>query len=82
MGWGSEMHQVGKLLMVTGAILLILGALFLVSAKFTGLGLGRLPGDIRIEREKYRIYLPLGTSILISLVLTLVWSLIAYLRRR
>ena len=35
-------------------------------------GLGRLPGDILIERENFRLYLPLGTSLLISLVLSVV----------
>ncbi len=36
------------------------------------IGLGRLPGDIVIERENFRLYLPLGTSLLISLVLSLI----------
>lgn len=35
-------------------------------------GLGRLPGDIVIERENFRLYLPLGTSLLISLVLSVI----------
>ena len=40
------------------------------------LGLGRLPGDIVIERESFRLYLPLGTSIVVSAVLSLVlWLL-------
>ena len=34
-------------------------------------GLGRLPGDIVIERENFRLYIPIGTSILISVVLSL-----------
>lgn len=36
------------------------------------LGMGRLPGDIVIERENFRLYLPLGTSLLISLVLSVI----------
>ena len=40
------------------------------------IGLGRLPGDIVIERENFRLYLPLGTSLLISLVLSVtMWLL-------
>ena len=40
------------------------------------LGLGRLPGDIVIERENFRLYLPITTSILISIVLSLIlWLL-------
>jgi hypothetical protein len=38
----------------------------------TRLGLGRLPGDIVIERENFRLYLPLATSLIISLVLSVV----------
>ncbi|HHQ42322.1 MAG TPA: DUF2905 domain-containing protein [Chromatiales bacterium] len=40
------------------------------------LGLGRLPGDIVIERDGFRLYIPLMTSLLVSLVLTLVLWLI------
>jgi hypothetical protein len=40
------------------------------------LGLGRLPGDIVIERENFTFYLPLGTSLLISVVLSLIFWLL------
>ena len=40
------------------------------------IGLGRLPGDIVIERENFRLYLPLGTSLLISLVLSVIMWLL------
>ena len=36
------------------------------------IGLGRLPGDVVIERENFRLYLPMGTSLLISLLLSLI----------
>jgi hypothetical protein len=40
------------------------------------LGLGRLPGDIVIERESFRLYLPITTSILVSIVLSVIlWLL-------
>lgn len=55
-----------------GTVLLVLGLLWPWLAK---LGLGRLPGDIVIERENYRFYFPLTTSILISLALTLLFWL-------
>lgn len=60
---------------------LILFGLILVAAgllwpMLQSLGLGRLPGDIVIERGNFRLYIPLGTSILISVVLTLIlWLL-------
>jgi hypothetical protein len=41
-----------------------------------GLRIGRLPGDIVVEREKFRFYFPLATSILLSIVLTLVFWLL------
>jgi hypothetical protein len=52
-----------------GLGLVVLG---LVWPLLTRLGLGRLPGDIVIERENFRLYLPLATSLIISLVLSVV----------
>ena len=62
-----------RLLIVFGVVLVALGLLWPLIAK---LGLGRLPGDIVIERENFRLYLPLGTSLLLSAVLSLVLWLI------
>jgi len=62
-----------RLLIIFGVVLIALGLLWPLIAK---LGLGRLPGDIVIERENFRLYLPLGTSLLISAVLSLVLWLI------
>jgi hypothetical protein len=62
-----------RLLIVFGLVLILLGLLWPLVAK---LGLGRLPGDIVIERENFRFYLPLATSLLLSVVLSLVlWLL-------
>ncbi len=52
-----------------------LGALIWLCGK-AGLPLGRLPGDIRVERENFKLYFPLTTCVLISLVLTLVMWLL------
>jgi len=64
------MNPFPKLLIVAGLILLAAGLLlhFLPSLPF----LGRLPGDIRIERPGFRFYFPLTTSILISILLSAV----------
>ena len=64
----------GKLLLGLAAILAVVGVLLILSEK-AGLRIGRLPGDIVVEREKFRFYLPLATSILLSIVLTLVFWL-------
>jgi hypothetical protein len=62
-----------RFLIILGITLLAAGLLWPLVQK---LGLGRLPGDIVIERESFRIYIPLGTSILVSVVLSLIlWFL-------
>jgi hypothetical protein len=70
------MGQIGRGLLVFGALLLLFGAALIIAEK---LGLGRLPGDIVVERKGFRFYAPLATSILVSLVLTLLANL--FLRR-
>ena len=61
--------EIGKTLIVVGAVLIGAGLIWLLGSR---LGLGHLPGDIVIERENFRLYLPLGTCLLISVVLSLV----------
>lgn len=56
-------------LVILGLVLVVLGLLWPWLAK---LGLGRLPGDIVIERENERIHVPLATSLLVSVVASLV----------
>lgn len=73
---------VGKLLLFMGLAIAAVGALLLLAGRFPGLRIGRLPGDISIERENFRFYLPLGTSILISVVLSLALWLVGLLGRR
>lgn len=62
-----------RLLVLFGLVLVALGLLWPWIAK---LGLGRLPGDIVIEREGLRVYIPLATSLLVSAAISLVlWLL-------
>jgi len=61
-----------KFLILLGVILILLGLLWSFLGK---LGLGRLPGDILIERDNVRIYIPITTSILVSLVLSFLFWL-------
>ena len=62
-----------RLLIIFGLVLVVVGVLWPVIAK---LGLGRLPGDLVIERDNFRLYIPLATSLLISLLLSQVlWFL-------
>lgn len=62
-----------RFLITLGLVLLAAGLLWPLLAK---IGLGRLPGDIVVERESFTIYIPLGTSILLSVVLSLVFWLL------
>jgi uncharacterized protein HemY len=62
-----------RLLIIFGLVLVAVGVLWPVIAK---LGLGRLPGDVVIERENFRLYIPIAASLLISLLLSVVlWFL-------
>ena len=63
------MFGVGRMLMIVGAALLLLGALFSFGARIPWLG--RLPGDIVIERDNFRFYFPITTSIVLSIILSL-----------
>lgn len=58
-----------KLLIIVGLVLVAVGLVWLLGER---LGLGRLPGDIVVERGGTRIYIPLATSLLVSVVLSLV----------
>jgi hypothetical protein len=57
-----------KVLILIGLALIVVGLLWLAGER---LGLGRLPGDIVIERDGYRLYIPLMTSLVVSVVLSL-----------
>ena len=66
------MPELGKLLIVFGVTLVVLGL-----ALWSGFGaswLGRLPGDIRIERSNCTFYFPIVTCIIISVVLSIIFS--------
>jgi uncharacterized protein HemY len=63
----------GRWLIILCVVLVVAGVLWPWLGK---LGLGRLPGDIVIERENFRLYLPITTSIVVSIVLSLIlWLL-------
>jgi hypothetical protein len=64
-----------KVFIILGAIFLLIGIVLLMISKIPGLG--RMPGDIVIQKGNFSFYFPLGTSLLLSLVLTLVLYLCA-----
>jgi len=65
--------SLGKMLIGMGVVLALVGGLLLLAGKVPFLG--RLPGDIVIRREHWNFYFPLTTSIVVSLLLTLLFSL-------
>ena len=74
------MNAVGRLLIGLGFLLLVAGGLVLILGRI-GLPLGRLPGDISYRGKNMSVYIPLGTSILLSIVLSLVFYLLSRFRR-
>ena len=63
----------GKLLILVGVLIIVIGLVLLVADKIPWVG--KLPGDIIIKRERFTLYFPLATSILISIILTLLFAL-------
>ena len=67
------MPELGKFLVIIGAVVVVLGVIL-----WSGIGtgfLGKLPGDIRVERGNSVFYFPIVTCIIISIVLSLIFSL-------
>ena len=62
-----------RVLIILGVVIIAVGIAWGLAEK---LGLGRLPGDIVIERDNFRLYIPITTSILISVVLSAVFWLL------
>jgi hypothetical protein len=71
-------QQIGKWLIVMGVMIAALGGVMVLLGR---VGLFRLPGDLEFGSKNWRVYLPIASCILISIVLTLVLCLIHYFRR-
>ena len=71
--FGNGFESTGKTLMVFGLLLFLVGVAVYFGGKYTSLG--RLPGDIHIERENFSFHFPIVTSILVSLVLIVLLNL-------
>ncbi|UCH13340.1 MAG: DUF2905 domain-containing protein [Bacteroidales bacterium] len=66
---------IGKYLIIIGLFIVVIGVLiYFLGDKLSWIG--RLPGDIRIEKENLKIFIPVTTMILISILLTLIVTLI------
>jgi hypothetical protein len=74
------MNDLGRLLVGLGLVLLVAGGLVLLLGR-TGIPLGRLPGDISYKSKNLSVYFPLGTSVLLSILLSVVFYLLSRFRR-
>jgi hypothetical protein len=69
------MSGIGKLLVVFGIVMILVGGLVLLSKQVPWLG--RLPGDIHVERGNWTFYFPLATSLIVSVILSLIFFLLS-----
>jgi len=76
MEFGTQ--QIGKLLILTGVFIALAGVILLILGR---LGLFKLPGDLVFSCKNWRVYLPIASSIIISIMLTLILWLINYFRK-
>jgi Protein of unknown function (DUF2905) len=66
---------IGRLLIVGGLLVAVVGVVLVVAPNIPFLG--RLPGDIRIDGDNVRVFIPLGTMLVVSIILTIVLNVIA-----
>lgn len=71
-------ENIGKFLILAGLVLAGIGVLVLLLGN---LGLFRLPGDLKFGGENWKVYIPIASCILLSIVLTLIMWIINYIRR-
>jgi hypothetical protein len=66
-------QPIGKLLIITGILLVVVGLAFMFGDKIPYLG--KLPGDIYVKKERFSFYFPITTSIIVSIILTILFSI-------
>ena len=74
------LENMGKILLILGGVIFAFGLVFLLAGRIPFLG--KLPGDIAIEREGFSFHFPLVSSIVVSIVLTILLNLVFWLLRR
>jgi len=67
------MVDIGKFIIISGIVLIIMGAFVMLSSKIPFLG--KLPGDILIKKDGFTFYFPIVTSILLSIILSFILNL-------
>jgi hypothetical protein len=72
-------NPLGKILVLVGGIFILAGLVLLLFDRIPLLG--KLPGDIVVKKKNFRIYFPIGTSVLFSIILTVILFFITQIRR-
>ena len=75
------MTDFARLLIIIGLVIVFAGVLLLIAVRFFP-WLGNLPGDIRIERENIKVYIPFATMLLISLLASILLNIVIRIFRR
>jgi hypothetical protein len=71
-GWPFQ--ELGRILLLVGILLAVAGAVLLLAGKVTGIG--RLPGDLVLQRGRWTVFLPVGTMVVLSILLTILLNLL------
>ena len=75
------MTDFGRLLIIIGLVIAFVGVIIMIATRFFP-WLGNLPGDIRLESDNSKIYIPLATMILISVLATILLNIVIRIFRR
>jgi len=70
----DSLHALGKMIIGIGLLMIIMGGILMLAGKFTGLG--RMPGDILIQKGNFTFYFPVVSMLVLSLLLTLILNII------
>ena len=73
------MTEAGKLLMIAGGVLFVAGVLLTFTGRLPWFG--NLPGDVHVQRDGFSLYAPIGSMIVLSILLTIVLNVVARLFR-
>jgi len=73
-----QTQQFGKYILITGIVISIIGGIIILFGK---IGISRLPGDIEIQGKNWKIYFPVISCIVISIILTGILWVVRWLRR-
>lgn len=75
------MTDFARLLIIIGLVIVFAGVMILIAVRFFP-WLGNLPGDIRIERENFKLYIPFATMLLVSILASILLNIVIRIFRR